>query len=431
MNKENSTRGNGSYSSKKIIPIVLLVLVTVGLMLFFRHNKKSFDSIIETGRKNLLSFYTENLKPLFFRSEITNEDVFNFAFNRKLPIDKQNNKVLLFENRDSLGNQLCEIKLVSESAMPDNYESFKRYFQLNSKESEQLDSILNSYKESIYSSVWVNDKNTIAINPKLPELHEAILTDMLWYVYSVDKKKLSKLFPMVSIFEKNKLKRIVSDIKSDTNKNFIFITPDTVLDAPTNFSRKEFKKQYSEWEKNIAELKGKMKNWEKNKTQLTSELKKLSVNIPSLKIPATFSSRTNLWYSYDYNTNSNTYKIVLPVKEIKYFAKSLTDSLRDIIELSTELAMKGVEKSLSYATDGSGIKVHVDGKEEINANLGHVNEILIEVMKEISKGDTANWEKFSERIDSIAAKIAKVKKDSILHNKNKLKGLPKLNSGVR
>ena len=40
---------------KKYSPIILLLLLTVALMFFFRSNKKGISSMIEEGKKNLLS----------------------------------------------------------------------------------------------------------------------------------------------------------------------------------------------------------------------------------------------------------------------------------------------------------------------------------------------------------------------------------------
>ena len=106
-NNENTNRFRDL--AKKYLPVSSLILLTILLMIFFRYKKNDIGRLIESGKENLISFYAQNLKPLFATTDISNEDVFNFALYQSIPIDKQNNKILTVTNQDA-DNQVYEIK---------------------------------------------------------------------------------------------------------------------------------------------------------------------------------------------------------------------------------------------------------------------------------------------------------------------------------
>ena len=105
-------------SIKKFLPYIFLLLLTLVLMFFFKHHKQEISRMLEEGKNNIVSFYTSNLKPLFTQTQISEEDLFNFALYKSLPLDKDKNKVLVLSN-DNLGNREYVIKseaITSETA---------------------------------------------------------------------------------------------------------------------------------------------------------------------------------------------------------------------------------------------------------------------------------------------------------------------------
>ena len=79
---------------KKYLPAVGLTALTILLMIFFKMNSNKGAKIFEEGKVLLADFYIQNLKPLFYDSPISREDVFEFAVNSQIPIDKNDNKSL-------------------------------------------------------------------------------------------------------------------------------------------------------------------------------------------------------------------------------------------------------------------------------------------------------------------------------------------------
>ena len=61
----------GFSNFKKFLPYIVLFLLTIALMFFFKYNKRDISRIIEAGKNNLLAL-AKNLKPLLFETEINN-----------------------------------------------------------------------------------------------------------------------------------------------------------------------------------------------------------------------------------------------------------------------------------------------------------------------------------------------------------------------
>ena len=72
---------------RKWLPALLLLVLTVVLMISFKNKRLNLGSLLEEGKTNLASFYTQNMKPLFFRTEITNSDVFDFALRKNIYLE--------------------------------------------------------------------------------------------------------------------------------------------------------------------------------------------------------------------------------------------------------------------------------------------------------------------------------------------------------
>jgi hypothetical protein len=96
-----------TVSTKTYLPWVGLIVLTIILMVIFKFTEQGYSDIQEKG-ENILAQYTRNLSPLYSKTDLTDEDVFNFALYNKLPIDKRNKKILSLES-NSYGNEELEI----------------------------------------------------------------------------------------------------------------------------------------------------------------------------------------------------------------------------------------------------------------------------------------------------------------------------------
>mgnify|MGYP000896189243 FL=1 len=93
MTSTNNSVNNDTKDKNNVrvrTTVVGLILLTIGLMIIFKNNSSNLKDLPD----DLISFYAKNLKPLFYQTSITEEDIFNFALYQNIPIDKQNNKLL-------------------------------------------------------------------------------------------------------------------------------------------------------------------------------------------------------------------------------------------------------------------------------------------------------------------------------------------------
>jgi hypothetical protein len=246
MEQQPLKRFFSSELVRKNLPFILLLILTIVLMLLFRYNKKGISTMIEEGKRNLLSLYTSSLRPLISQTEISEEDLFNFALYQTLPLDKQKNKVLLLSRAG--GNQVYEIKSTTYNLDTKNYDSFVKLIGMNLTQKSSADSILNSYKKDIYSCVLANDKDAYAINPKIVKVQQAMLADLVSLSYKVDSKKAEKIFISTSRMNHGELASVINSAKQPASAEYFLITPDTVAKTDLYWDQHKFNNQLKDYE---------------------------------------------------------------------------------------------------------------------------------------------------------------------------------------
>ena len=385
---------------KKFLPYIILFLLTIALMFFFKYNKRDIGRIIEAGKNNLLAL-AKNLKPLLFETEINNEDVFNFALYQSIPLDKGKNKVLLI-SKDEPGNNIYEIKPASYNRQTKNYDTFVKLLGLNEKQKAEADSILNSYKKEIYSSVLVNDKSTIAVNPRLPDLQQAVLADLISFAQKVDETKSKELFPNAYKFYNNeKISNMIVSAKQIPNNEYILITPDTVARTYFNWDQEKFNKHLADFEKSKTVGHPPMPKYDFNFDVIPEKVKnKHSVAAES---------------DYSFKLDSNLFKVVIPAETINGLSDLISDSIRvKLNEAARQL--KNISLPI-YFSKGKSYKppkvpsppqAHAD----VQSKLIDPYEIVNKTMEMLSKQDFSKLEEFGAKMDSIAGNKY-VAKDSL------------------
>ena len=98
MNKSARTSLNQNPASNlkltKWIPAAALLFLTIGLMILLKFNPNFINHLVEEQKSNIAGFYKQNLKPLLYAANLTNEDIFNFAVHQQLPLDSTNQQML-------------------------------------------------------------------------------------------------------------------------------------------------------------------------------------------------------------------------------------------------------------------------------------------------------------------------------------------------
>jgi hypothetical protein len=375
---------------KKFIPYIILFLLTIALMFFFKYNKRDIGRIIEVGKNNLFAL-AKNLKPLLFETEINNEDVFNFALYQSIPLDKRKNKVLLI-SKDESGNNIYEIKPTSYNQQAQNYATFIKLLGLNVKQKAEADSILNSYKKEIYSSVLVNDQNTIAVNPKLPILQQAVLADLISFAQKVDETKSKELFPNAYKFYNNeKISNMIVSAKEIPNNEYILISPDTVARTHFNWDKEKFNRH-------LADL-------EKNKSVGHPPIPKYDFNLDV--IPEKVKNRHSVSAESDYSfkLDPDLFKVVIPPETMNGLTNMISDTIR--IKLN-EVAKQLKDISIPlYMPHGKSYKPPKRNAGYNNSNDDQTKlidpyEIVNKTMEMLSKQDFSKLEEFGAKMDSLA-----------------------------
>ncbi|NWG28175.1 MAG: hypothetical protein HXY48_06530 [Ignavibacteriaceae bacterium] len=245
--------GQKSESSgiKKWMPAAALAIVTIIIMIVLKTNPGMLDKIWEDQKTAIAGFYKENLQPVLLAANLTNEDIFNFAFNNELPLDNTRQQYLLLGYDDS-GKEFFEIRSSDQKIKRDSYNEFISAMDLDASQKQTVDSIISSYSKTLESQVLVNENNTIAINPNLWNLRKAIFADLLVASEKLNKSKFDRIVPEgISKAEKIVVLNTSEKLKNVSANQYIFVTPDSIFTDAYHFDHKQFDKEMLEFEKQL------------------------------------------------------------------------------------------------------------------------------------------------------------------------------------
>jgi hypothetical protein len=147
-------------------PAIGLAVVAVILMVVLKFSPQVFKNLIEEQKSNIAGFYKENLRPLMYAANLNNEDIFNFAMYKKLPLDKQDKQFIHF-GQDNTGKEYFEIKSEIPKEKENNFEKFVLALELNESQKEQIDSIIQQFAVELENQILVNNDNILALNSNL------------------------------------------------------------------------------------------------------------------------------------------------------------------------------------------------------------------------------------------------------------------------
>ncbi|HPI37185.1 MAG TPA: hypothetical protein PK397_04495 [Ignavibacteriaceae bacterium] len=276
-------------------PVIAFSLLTLFFMVFWKYNPDFFDKFISEQQTNIIDFYTENLQPLIFAGTLTNEDIFNFAMNKELPLNKENNQLLSI-SKDEYGNEVFEIKYAGNASGVLNLESFVRSLNLNEKQKNQVDSILESYTDEISTQVLVNDKNIVAVNPNILNYRNAIKSDLISFAANTNSAAVKQILP--ANFEVEQLRNFSKSIISAGSKDeniYCFIAPDTIFFNKIEINKDELKRE-------MEKFKEEMKTHQKE----IKVLKRMKFDVKVFPPDSILKHGLKIW------TDSNQFRIVIP-----------------------------------------------------------------------------------------------------------------------
>ncbi len=378
---------------KKYIPFIGLASLTILLMIFFKINSNKGAKIFEEGKVILADFYVQNLKPLFYDSEITRDDIFEFAVNNQIPIDKEDKKSLQIGTDDS-GEEYFQIISTPEAKNENNYYAFKKILNLNESQQKLLDSLLDSYREDLYSAVLVNDDNTYAINSELHLIQKAIAYDLYEFTYSL---KPGSSFSSSVKADQVKLDNFVYSFRKNDTNNFIVFAQDTILETSLVFDKLKLENDIEKLHFDKQKLKDQIAKNNFTVAVVKDELNKLSAGI-SQKSVVVRKDKKN-----DKVIVVNNGKINLGIPNIDL--SSLSDLPKNIELLSNmhiNLTTDSVNNQLSLS-----LTTNDEKSKAINFVIGlderEIEKAIEESVKNINWENINEWEEFGLKIDSLAS----------------------------
>ncbi len=290
------------FTLKKWAPTIAFVALTAIVMLVLKLNPNLLNRVVNSQKTNIETLYSSNLKPLLASVGLSNEDVFNFAVYKQLPIDKSKNQYLQVGS-DPNGEYYVEIK---SSQIPENInlQKFVKALNLNDRQKDQVDSILGSYASKLQSQVFVNDKNnSLAINSNLWNYHKAILADIMAYAHNANRQAFDKMMPAgYRFYSEPAVAKIVHDVKTNPDSQFIFVTPDSIFSKPLRIDQSKLSE---ELKKMSEDLNKNLKNLAKNNKNFS-----IKINLDSTFVK--FNNDSTWRKNYKVSVDTNGYKIHIP-----------------------------------------------------------------------------------------------------------------------
>jgi hypothetical protein len=394
LNTELNSAKPWYTKAKGWIPAVSITMITAALMITLKFYPNFIKNVIEEQKSNLAALYKENLQPLLFAADLTNEDIFNFAFKSELPLDKTDRHFLRLGYNPG-GEEYFEIKKSPSTIEENNLEKFVQALELSENQRKEMDSIISSYSDELLAQVLVNDNNTVAINPDLWNYQKVIAAEILAFARSKNANIYNDIVPSpVKGNEFLQLAKHVRDNRPTRESKYIFFTPDTIFTEFFEFDKDEFKKDILEMEKDLVEM-------NKNLNKMSFQMR-FDTTFRKLEKDSVLSENFSIQIDAD-RFRVNIPKIIMP--DINFQIPDM-DSLNAVIKD----ALKNVEVYVSKHPDKPVVKrkfkveVHSGdstGYKSFNFNENKIDSLMKQFFNNPDSLRKSNFDPFNFFGDSL------------------------------
>jgi hypothetical protein len=364
---------------KRWMPAAALAIVTIVIMVVLKFNPGILDKMWEDQKVAIAGFYKENLQPVLLAANLTNEDVFNFAFNNELPLDNTRQQYLLLGYDDS-GKEFFEIRSSHQRVKRESYNEFISAMNLDAKQKETVDSIIGSYSKALESQVLVNEKNTIAINPNLWNLRKAIFADLLVASEKLNKVKFDRIVPSgITNAERVIVVNTLEKLKNTSGDQYIFVTPDSIFEESYQFDSKLYEKEMRELEKQIQVNEEKVEQFTLN-MRFDSTYKYLTM--------------AHNEHSFRIVVDSNICRVDLPVPEVPEIPIPGMATINPLVEQATNNIHFYAYKIPKIEKTKTEIKIEYYNDDSVYSYVVNYNMLNMDSLAEANPGlDLYNLEK--------------------------------------
>ena len=392
-----------SSRTRRWVPAAVLSIVTIVVMIIMKLNPGLLDQMWEDQKVALAGFYKENLQPVLVAANLTNEDVFNFAFNNELPLDDTRKQYLLLGYDDS-GKEFFEIRSSDQKVKRGSYDEFISAMNLDDRQKQKVDSIIGSYSKALEAQVLVNDKNTVAINPNLWNLRKAIFADLLVASEELNKAKFDRIVPKgISDNEKLVVVNAVNQIRNSSGDKYIFVTPDSIFEDSYVFNPVIVEKELKWTEKKIKENEQKIKEFTLN-----------------LKYDSTFKYYCELKSGHPFTVaiDSNICRVDIPDFSIPELPIPEIASIDPLIEQATNNIHFYAYKIPKIEKSKSEIKIEYYNDDSVYSYVVNYNTLNFDSLVQANGGtDLYNLEKFKPLRPSDDTMLIKYQFDKDYYNR--------------
>ncbi len=208
-------------------PVMAFSTLCILFMLFFQF-KPDFVKNILSEKSQALARLSNNLKPLLFATNLTTDDMFNFAFNKVIPLNKENNQVIKLGTNPQ-GQNYIEVKNADMANAQMDYRNFVNSLNLKPEQVNEMDKILDKYSDKIASAVLVDDKNTVAINSQIWNYHNQLRKELVDYAAQANPVAMRAITPQVPHISSP----VAVPMPPETASNYYYcISADSFFTAP-------------------------------------------------------------------------------------------------------------------------------------------------------------------------------------------------------
>ena len=217
---------------KPAISFLAVCLVALSVLKF---QPDIFHKVVPAGGAEVASLVSSNLKPLLFATDLTADDIFNFALNKYLPINKGNQQILKL-GTDSAGEEFLEVKYADSYKRNSSFDEFVKGFGLSTAQKSDVAKILDRFSDKIASAVLINDKNTIAVNSQLWKYHDQLRTEILSYAANTSESARKKILEYEPNFHKTlaHTNAVFAETAGSKSNHYLCISPDSVFETALN-----------------------------------------------------------------------------------------------------------------------------------------------------------------------------------------------------